>query len=75
MASSFTAGQWEAYVDSDTIGEAESLLRTNTYTGRPCGSQEFVEQAQLRLGRKLAPQPGGRPSKENPLEAQAGLFE
>jgi hypothetical protein len=74
LASTFQAGQWETYLNSDTIGEAELLLRSNTYTGRPCGSPEFVEWAEASLGRKLAPQPGGPPTKANALEAQAGLF-
>jgi putative transposase len=75
MTSAFTTGQWEAYLNSDTIGEAECLLRSNTYTGWPCGGPEFVEWAQGRLGRKLAPQPGGRPPKDAALPGQARLFE
>jgi putative transposase len=66
---SSAAGQWETYLNSDTIGEAELLLRTNTYMGRPCGSPEFVEWAEANLGRRLAPLPGGRPTKANALRA------
>jgi putative transposase len=59
--STFTAEQWEMYLQSDTIGEAELQLRINTYTGRPSGSPEFVKHAENSLGRRLAPLPGGRP--------------
>ena len=74
LSSTFTPVQWEVYLNSDTIGEAEFLLRTNTYTGRPCGSAEFVKWAEQSLGRQLAPQPGGRPPKEHE-QTQAGLFQ
>jgi putative transposase len=76
--STFTPEQWNVYLNSDTIGEAENLLRINTYTGRPCGSPDFVEWAESSVGRKLAPQPGGRPRKElaaSALAAQGSLFE
>lgn len=63
MQSTFTAEQWEIYLKSECIGEAELLVRTNTYTGRPAGSREFTEWAESLLGRKLAAQPGGRRPK------------
>jgi putative transposase len=61
LRSSFTSAQWDVYVKSDNMGEAELELRKNTYTGRPSGSREFVEWAEASLGRKLAAQAGGRP--------------
>ena len=77
MKSAFTPEQWDVYLKSDTIGEAEIELRNNTYTGRPVGSREFVERAESSLGRKLTAQPGGRPAKAvaAALAGQVGLFE
>jgi hypothetical protein len=61
MQSTFTPEQWNLHLQSDTIADAEVELRVRTYTGRPAGSSELVEWAESNLGRKLAPQPGGRP--------------
>ena len=45
--------------------EATSLrIRRATYTGRPLGDTGFVAELERKLGRKLAPQQGGRPKKE-----------
>ena len=60
MESRFTPQQWDLFLKSDSIAEADIELRKNTYTGRPTGSREFVEWAEAKLGRKLAAQPGGR---------------
>ena len=38
-----------------------SRLREATHSGRPCGSEAFVEELEGRLGRRLKPQQGGRP--------------
>jgi len=81
MRSTFTPEQWDAYLKSDTIGEAELELRKSTYTGRPAGSREFTEWAESILGRKLAAQAGGRPPKSSVAgaaarpAAQPGLLE
>src|SRR5262249_46962663 len=64
IASAFTAQQWSVYLESDTLDQAEMELRQNTYTGRPVGSREFVQWAESSMGRRLAPQKGGRPRKE-----------
>ena len=36
-------------------------LRNKTRTGRPWGSEAFIEQMEARLGRPLKPQKAGRP--------------
>jgi hypothetical protein len=77
LATAFTAEQWAVYLELDTISEAETELRNNTYTGRPVGTVEFIEWAESSLGRKLAPQTGGRPRKNLVLGAggeQGELF-
>ena len=72
MQSNFTPEEWEVYLKSESIAEAELELRRNTHTGRPAGSPEFVEWVESRLGRKLAAQPGGRRSKSSAACASAG---
>jgi putative transposase len=42
---------------------AADAIRINTYNGRPLGSERFVKEIELRLGRKLGPLPMGRPLK------------
>jgi putative transposase len=77
IRSSFTAEQWDVYLKSDSVGEAELELRKRTYTGRPAGSREFVEWAESSLGRKLEAQTGGRPKKIGAVESveQRSLFD
>ena len=72
MRSSYTPEQWDVFLKSDSIGEAELELRKQTYTGRPAGSREFVEWAESSLGRKLAAQAGGRPKKVRAAVAIGG---
>ena len=47
-------------------GETETdraTLRRCTRTGRPLGSEEFIEALEKATHRRLAPQKGGRPRK------------
>jgi len=39
-------------------------LRTNTYNGRPLGSNRFISKFERLLGCRLRPLPVGRPKKE-----------
>ena len=59
----FTPREWTGYVAADTFGEAETMLRVNTYRGRPVGSQAFIERMESELGRVLRPGKRGRPRK------------
>ncbi len=71
-SSGFTPDQWDLYVKADTFGEAEAQVRRNTYTGRPAGSEQFIQEAERILGRKLASRSGGRPSKSRVVAAKGG---
>ena len=76
MASTFTPAQWAVYLESESLGEAELELRRSTYTGRPVGSQEFIDWAEASLGRTLGARKGGRPRKASAgLAGQVELFE
>jgi len=54
-------GAWLSEVEDET---ALTQLRTNTYTGWPTGSPEFIAKLEAQLGRRLTRQPGGRKSKQ-----------
>ena len=73
IESAFSCDEWDVLLRSETMGEAEVELRKNTHTGRPIGSHEFVEQAEFSVGRKLAPQTGGRPPNSIAARASAGI--
>ena len=70
--SRFTPGEWIDYLGARTFGEAEAALRINTYSGRPLGSEAFVERLEVTLGRKLRPGKGGRPRSESAAAAGNG---
>jgi putative transposase len=64
----FTQSDWRSYLGAIQLADAERLLRIHTYTGRPLGSQVFIESAELTLGRRLQKSRGGRPAKaDRPL--------
>jgi putative transposase len=51
---------WAAFLGSAVNDNAESL-RLHTSTGRPLGSDTFVDALEQQLGRSLRPAKGGRP--------------
>ena len=48
--------------------DAVAVLRRQTATGRRCGSKQFIEQLEARLGRILRPQKAGRKPKRQHRE-------
>jgi putative transposase len=70
--SRFTAREWRDYLGAETFGEAEAALRIGTYSGRPLGSDTFVERMEAVLGRRLRARKGGRPKADSALAAGAG---
>ena len=55
---------WPEYL-RDEDAAATAVIRRRTSTGRPCGSQAFVEHLESALGRLLAPRKPGRKPKRN----------
>lgn len=53
--------QWLCNPEQETMVKT---LRKNTLTGRPAGSDAFINRLEGLLGRILRPQKGGRPSKD-----------
>jgi putative transposase len=69
---SWTPGTWREYLTGGCESEAEAI-RTNTRTGRPLGSSEFLRNLEDRLGRSLVPKKGGRPRSRVPDAGQSRL--
>ena len=58
---------WSAWLAEGTNNEYERRVRDRTYTGRPCGDDDFVKRVEAIVGRPLAPgRPG--PKRRNPDE-------
>jgi putative transposase len=52
---------WRGFLGEATASEAAVDLRRHQSTGRPLGSEEFIQQIEVRTGRLLRPLKGGRP--------------
>jgi hypothetical protein len=48
-------------------------IRRCTHTGRPLGTADFVARLEQATQRRLAPQKGGRPRKQQPSHQQLAL--
>ena len=53
---------WSAWLAASPDVAQEHRIRSRTYTGRPCGDEEFVRQIEAITGRHLTPgKPGPKP--------------
>jgi putative transposase len=55
---------WSEYLKGRDDAEEAEVIRRNTHTGRPLGTPAFVSGLEKALGRRLRPEKGGRPPKE-----------
>jgi putative transposase len=55
---------WGAFLSGGREGELDMKLRNHQSTGRPLGSDDFVEEMERRSGRRLRPGKAGRPRRE-----------
>ncbi len=62
------APDWKAYLAEGLGQEDLEALRRHARTGRPLGSERFVESLEARLGRPLKPGKRGRKPKRRPLQ-------
>ena len=53
------AGDWAGRLRTEAAGVRDVELRRATYSGLPFGSEEFVDEMEVRLGRRLRPRPPG----------------
>jgi putative transposase len=68
----WTRESWAEFLRVGGDADADAIRR-NTHTGRPLGSVEFVQRLEEMLGRRLAPQRGGRPPGDRPDSRQEGF--
>ena len=54
---------WSGFLDGSLGDNALDTLRRHGRTGRPAGTEHFVEGLEQQLGRPLKPRPAGRPRK------------
>ena len=52
-------GDWAAWLRTGLDDQTVKRLRTNTTSGRPTGSDDFLETLEARLGRRLRPRKRG----------------
>jgi putative transposase len=50
---------WPEWLGSSNARQTDRRLRDRTFTGRPCGNESFVKEAERLLGRDLAPHKPG----------------
>jgi putative transposase len=54
---------WSLWLADEDAPEVLAAIRRNTASGRPLGSETFLRQLEVRLGRSLAPRRRGRKPK------------
>jgi putative transposase len=59
----WTASAWRQYLAAGEIDSRLAAIRQCTHTGRPLGSEEFVQALEVSMQRRLTPQKRGRPPK------------
>ena len=69
----WTPPSWRDFLDEVAEPEAD-LIRRYTHTGRPLGSDDFVNRMERELCRTLAPQKAGRPRRRQ-IDAAQQLFD
>lgn len=71
----WTPADWREFLHAVSEGdqaEADQIRRC-THTGRPWGSQDFVQELERNLGRLLEARKGGRPPKQKVGTSQESL--
>jgi putative transposase len=64
---------WSGWLTDDQDVELQGRLRKRTFSGMPCGDDDFVEAAERALGRQLAPKKSGPKPKARKSETLAML--
>jgi putative transposase len=71
----YDAQRWrEALADGIDEEAFQQRIREASKRGRPLGSDEFVERLEMEAGRRLRPNPRGRPKKEKREMSILSLF-
>jgi hypothetical protein len=59
----WSGATWRKYLRAGEIESDRNAIRRSTYSGRPLGTAEFIEDLEQKMRRRLALQKGGRPRK------------
>ena len=54
-------GQWKEFIDKGDEPDEVSVIRKHTMTGRPLGSNAFIQKLEKKFGNRLHALPIGRP--------------
>jgi len=68
--SQWTTADWLTYLGQAEAPQDTETIRRCTHTGRPLGAADFVGRLEHATQRRLAPQKGGRPRKQQPSDHQ-----
>ena len=52
---------WDSYLGRHDLAEETAAIRRQSRSGRPWGSESFVQRLEKQLSRRLQPRPRGRP--------------
>ena len=55
--------RWKTFIDTPDDTEEVSAIRKKTMTGRPLGSESFINKLEKQFGERLHALPVGRPKK------------
>ena len=69
----WNASTWSEYLRAGATESEIETFRQCTHTGRPLGTEEFVDELEQRTKRRLAPRKGGRPAKQQE-DTRQGVF-
>ncbi len=65
---------WKQWLAAGNGSEVEQRIRAHTFTGRPCGDENFIRQAEQALGRQLKPQKPGPKTKASSSSAALAIW-
>ena len=71
----WNVSSWKAFLADGATEPEMAAIRQSTHTGRPLGTEEFVNGLEEATKRALAPRKGGRPAKLTTEERQGELFD
>lgn len=63
-------GDWASFLESGIEDGMRRRLERHQSTGRPLGTEDWLEALERRLGRPLRPRRPGRPRKPRPVEGK-----
>ena len=63
-AARWTSAEWCEFLQATCAERENEAIRRSTHSGRPLGTEPFIEQLELALARPLKPRKRGRPAKK-----------